>query len=296
MTTDYRTIDQAHHINKELIPRFYKGFNSLGHLSDYLHDTDTQFWDHARHSITGTRDFTGTSSLEEAFEMMENGWEEGTNKLSELVTNATQHYSGHINQLEMNVAGYMPDVPRYLAGNPMCMYNRGTNFQPKKQYEIIVQCGYAAHTKENQIFNYGTAVLKVVDDLETYGNRVRVTMVEHSKSGGLTQLNEITIKDFQDPVDLNQLAFAICHRSFLRRVCFGLTESWTDRAFGSAYSSGYGIAEHVTPDMFIDGTQRILFKGLKDSAEDFDSIPTAIARIQRDLVSNGVTDLEINAA
>jgi len=292
MTTDYTTHEQAHHINKKLVPKYYKGFDSLDHLATYLNDPDTRFWSHRRSSLKDDYSFTGTKNIEEAFDLMQNGWAEGTERLNEIDVTNSQFNAGKVNQQEMNVHGYVPDVPTFLSGNPMCMFARGDNFNPKKQYEVVLQVGYAWFNDANRLFNYGTAALKVIDNLEQMGHRVRVTAAELGKSGGLTSLHEVCLKDYEDPFDINQLAFAICHLSFLRRMMFALKESHTEQEYGRAFSDGYGVAQQLGPDAFTDGVDRIIFAGLAhDVADEFDTLEGAMKITENLLVKNGITDI-----
>lgn len=296
---DYITTEQAHHLKPSAFKGklHYKGFNSLDHVQQYLKDPTTKFWSHKRSSLKDDASFAGTRNIEEAFDLMEKGWPEGTNKLNDIDVTNSQFNIGKVNQLELNVAGYMPDVPTYLSGNPMCMYSRGPDFHPKKQYEIVVQTGYAWFVKSKQLFNYGTAVLKVVDNLEQQGHRVRVVAVNYGSSGGYDQYHEVCLKDYADPFDINQLAFAICHTSFLRRICFALTESETDYGFGKAYCHGYGCAVPLKPKFYADGAQRIIFAGLGHrEADTFNTLEGAMGITEKLLIENGVEDIQFMKA
>jgi hypothetical protein len=184
------------------------------------------------------------------------------------------------------------DVGRYLEGEPEAFGNSIMGNPARVFAEINVNIAAAKWTTAEYMMRKQKRLLRLVDWLETYGIRC------HVRCSVVTDVGEfsVTVKDAQDPFDLNHLAVAM-HPDFLRRtvlLVFEQSEAWTfgygdavayddisleskfaDPEDGfSIYVGGYmPYSKTDTPDKYTyeNDVSRI--------DKDFDSIEAEIARL-----------------
>lgn len=193
-------------------------------------------------SHTGSKNFTGTSSYEEAADLVRNGWDEPVKDIK-AAQKALQVKSNVVTQKARPrncVVGYAPCVPAAILGLPESMI--ATERVPSKVKAVTIvyansgNCG----VKSEKFVKAGAAVLKLVNDLELKGYRVRLIVELFSAiQGDETIVCRATVKDWRQPLDLKKIAFPIAHASMLRRIGF----KWLETVNGIknyGWPSGYG--------------------------------------------------------
>ena len=128
-----------------------------------------------------------------------------------------------------DVTGDYVDVARYLDGDPedqgnMVLGNPRTIFAT-----INIMVGYVWYTTNEYLDRKQRRILRLVDWLESQNIRCQIVATEVTS----LQNFSVIVKQFTDPVDLNDLAI-VCHGDFLRRVLFLMNEQ------SKTFSSGYG--------------------------------------------------------
>ena len=140
--------------------------------------------------------------------------------------------------VEYDVVGDFIDIGRYLEGQPEC-FGVAVNGNPDGLHvNLIVNTCAVYHVKESIINLVQARTLRLVDWMEHQGIRCRVTAIESTSCSHI----EVIVKDYDDPVDINQLAVA-GHSDFLRRVCFLINEQ------SKTWGWGYGNAIIFTEKM-----------------------------------------------
>lgn len=154
-----------------------------------------------------------------------------------------------------SVAGYMPDVPSYLAGLPQAMW---TDAEPEeaprsraKVLRVGVAASYSAGATSEHVMNRGAAIMSCVDALESEGFRVEVCAVIIAADDYNDQSYrwDVVIKQSDQDWTPGAVAFALAHPAFNRRLAFGLKERCA-KAYRNTKAGGYN-SEQAN---YIDGS------------------------------------------
>lgn len=168
----------------------------------------------------GTQSFTQTESFEEAIDFAVNGWDLGLEqyKIQDgILTNGTTH-------LNPSLSGCMPHVQNYIMGFPQQMYD----LYDEREYnlptlDIIVPLSYAGIVEGSDALIFSKSLVAYINKKASTRN-IRLTGVFASKQGKTDSFQFITLKDFDEAMVINNLAFAF-HPSFFRRIWFSVMES-----------------------------------------------------------------------
>lgn len=178
-----------------------------------------------------------------ALELADTGWSEGArdfaDKLGALPPNeAEPEYS-------YDVAGYMPDVPLFCAGDPMHMMNEGHPQGRKPIVHLVINAVASAGIGAEEYANYGTAITAMIGQIEATGRQVELDLVfiDHLRNG-MTAVLGWKVKRAGDNTDLAAVAYSIAHPAAFRRIGFALIER-TPKA-GESY--GYGHCASLTAE------------------------------------------------
>ena len=119
-------------------------FSSLGEFYKYICDTPfNEPFRWASHSSvkTGNANWAGTNNFEEAVELMKNGWQDMSQKLTKMLGAKTKNFDIGTKQKSVyDVAGFQCSVPRYLQGVPTSMINK-KNVPAKQKVITITKIG-----------------------------------------------------------------------------------------------------------------------------------------------------------
>lgn len=172
------------------------------------------------------RDFTGTSSFDEAVKLARCGWPEGRKLMVEAMASAATT-TARVADYVMDVAGAYPVAALAAAGDPACMVCPApVSDRVKPIIRLAVNRCASARYDEAELRSYGAAVASYVDALEGSGFRVEIdACVPLTASGvGPTNLSCI-IKQAHEPLEVDRIAFCLTHPSYLRRIMFGVIQS-----------------------------------------------------------------------
>lgn len=171
------------------------------------------------------------------------GWTEGAMDLSDKL-DAHMPNNDHVDSWRYDVAGELPDIGRYLAGDPAHMRRHGHPKGRRPIISIFSNNWMSAAVKARQCANYGAAIVAAIDQIENRGRRVEViggTVAQ--RSGFATTLKASAdifsatwlVKRAEDPVDLAALAFSLAHPAASRRFGWAVwerSEAAADIGFG----------------------------------------------------------------
>jgi hypothetical protein len=195
--------------------------------------------------------FTGTKTFEDAVSLATGGWPEGRT----IITNFTKQYSGIWSkffpqqdfgtELSGGVSGSIPQIGEYLIGNPESMLDFTpneveSNLAGCKLQRIIlngaVSCGIGIET----ILQYGGLIGALVNSMELSGFNIELIICWGGSSSPFMSKNKmnsnaevysrysLTIKEFNQQLDTDKLAFCLAHSSMFRRFIFSLMEQEDD--------------------------------------------------------------------
>lgn len=191
------------------------------------------------------------------------GWSEGAKDLGDRLT-VHMPENEHVAAWRYDVAGELPDVGRYLAGDPAHMRRHGHPKGHRPIISIFVNNWISCAVNGNQMANFGAALVAMIDQLENTGRRVELTagtIAQHYRNRDIIMSASWKVKGAEDPLDLASVAFAIAHPGASRRFGWSLWER-TDAPADSMF--GCGLGPSATEDDLIDpypGT--LILPGLK---------------------------------
>lgn len=221
-------------------------FDSLRELIDYAADnTDTRTSDDRDPYFAG-----GTDSLAHAVNMARNGWDAVRPDVDKMLSEIADSFGERFAKVNRTVVGYTGGavhMGRFLTGRPdhMVGFRRMPSTRHGKVVRLIVDYGANGNTPAANMQKRGCVLTVLVDALATLGLSVELwgeTTVKVGASGSHTTL--VKLHDSREPLDINDMMFALAHPSMLRRLTFSVRE----RAMGAAkmYTNGYGQSTPIT--------------------------------------------------
>lgn len=178
-----------------------------------------------------------TRDFDHALQLAKFGWHEGADRVHYGLAALLAYTGGGVSPWRYDMAGDVPDVPRYLAGVPDCMKRRTRQNGNKPIVHIMLNTALSGSADYEQIMNYGIAIAGLVDYLENHGRRVeldRVGIVSDGGSlGGVWSMQGWKVKRAEEPLDLAATAFATAHPSSHRRLVWGMRERCPVGGYGS---------------------------------------------------------------
>lgn len=180
-----------------------------------------------------------------ALRLAKNGWPEGLAKVKQL---SDVFYGGTLSLVKSqamvnDVQGHSVDIPAYIAGEPECMLEWEDEEWNYGAVKIVINAVTSAGISASRIFAKGAAVCALVDALEMTGKRCEVVLcmsVNSRYDGGYFEYRCV-VKHLEDPLQIDQLAFAIAHPASFRRLGFRLYEVMDDAGLSNSLTSNaYG--------------------------------------------------------
>ena len=188
-------------------------------------------------SIDSDYKFTGTSSYEQAENLLLHGWTEESEKLNEMLKLKALKEKSVKNTYD--VAGFQCSVPRYLQGIPTNMINQKVVTKKQKVITITKSIAYSFYVSKEKIEDESIKVLQLVNSLENQGCRVILNVMIISKKGDTIIANKVRIKNANERLNLSKVSFPLVHPSYLRRINIRWIErfEYTTKAYNECYGS-----------------------------------------------------------
>ena len=245
------------------VKAYVREFSSLNDFETYITNTplnDTFRWAKLA-SVSGSEEFTGTHSYEQAVEMFKNGWESKAEELTKkLKVIQNQVIDAQVQKVIFDVVGFQASVPRYLQGIPTNMVNK--KLVPIKQKIVTINkdISYNCGVTTEQIVEASIQTLQLVKRIEAQGIRVNLNLIWGVKASGSNEIVKVRLKSANERVNISKLAFPLVHPSMLRRLCFRYLEVAPTITHGYLYGYGspldgsqlktYCKDEYVLPRLF----------------------------------------------
>lgn len=187
------------------------------------------------------RDWTANESYHDSLRLCRDGWKHIVPKAeamldeietSDLLTPATPSYM-------LDVAGFNPCVPAFLANDPACMYRRAVSSAASETAPLsIYVCAAASGSlSADTLKSRGIAILTLVLAL----SRVRpIELFVYWEGSGTKCPAFLPVVSIDTgPLDLSSATYALASAGFLRNLCF---------AWGEPYGFHGGFAWGSRPD------------------------------------------------
>lgn len=173
--------------------------------------------------------FTGTESLEEAYNKLIYGDDELFKEISSRKNkiDITKIIGNKINKPKIfdDVVGFQANVPNYLKGIPTTMINQEPKKMSQKVLNIVIDGSVSAFVNKRQIQSAGILYATIIDLLEKLGYRCNLYLAQSSEYNGHIYILLTRVKTDREPFNLKKLAFCIAHPSYFRRIGFKWIES-----------------------------------------------------------------------
>ena len=222
----------------------FNKFDSLEAFSNWLQVTpQTEKGKEYNDSIKNSFSFTGTKTFEQAQYLLKYGDKENADKINATIRKIKAQGKGNAtrNNLYNSPCGFMPIVPKVLAGDPQNMLAiKKQTYQSTKVLNVVYNTTVHGSVKKENILNVAAKIANVIASLEKNGYRVnlyvcfsvRSTCDESSKA-----ISIIKIKDSGKYLDTLRIAYPLVNPSFLRRHLF----AYLERVENYLLWEGYGI-------------------------------------------------------
>lgn len=175
----------------------------------------------------GSASWRGTKTYAEAVELIRNGWEEPLKELKAAMKNVgiKPNVTTETVRPRTSVIGYAPHVPNAIQGIPESMIGTERVPQKVKAVTIIYSSDANSALSHEDFFKAGAVVLKIINDLELNGFRVRLLHEFCAAQKGSEKIiGRVTLKDWRQPIDLKKLTFPLANAAMIRRFGFRFTE------------------------------------------------------------------------
>jgi len=231
---------------------------------DYIADEDY-------HGISAVQYF-GTKTWDEAKYLARYGWMEGCRLLLDAERDIPLTERSSVGNYTYDVAGVIPDVPRFIAGEPEYMIDFRRSFRETKpiiRVALSPACSYNVSPAERA--NWGAAVVSWIRKIEFEGGRVEIRAVHVCETKvwskkdmliGPKVVTEITLKQADKPLVLPDICFWLMHNAAHRRIQFAIRER-LDIGFwyGSGNVYGFPITDHDQISNFFRNNELIISIG-----------------------------------
>lgn len=198
--------------------------------TDFIDDTKKQADRFKHDSLCGLEighysfEFRQTNNIAEAFKLADNGWSKGRKDVKLLVDKLELDLQVRKPEFIFDVTGdYGFDMGKVMSGEPENIISQIETDELISNangpiVRMLVNCAISAGVSQDIFTRRGAAIHALVDLLEASGKRVELTTIWHCTSPNVTLW--IPLKAADEALQTDQLAFALSHPSFVRRLCF----------------------------------------------------------------------------
>lgn len=251
-------------------------FDTISDIAKCVKEGTPSLWFDKRqvsHEISDDRtDFCKTRTFTDAYNMLTEGWYEGSKKLEKCLA---LDKGSMLNKLErkfvQDVVGFQPIVANYLMGIPKSMVNSKMVMRKEKVVTLNYCASFSGAVSANTIEENCITAFRIVKAIEAAGTRVNLNVFyvgcvyNYQTSTKRYNLIKLRIKGANERLNIAKMAFPMVHPSFLRRILFRVIE--VSSSFTREYVGNYGRV--VSNDEFM--------RVFKDRLKGEYIIPTYIA-------------------
>ena len=206
-------------------------FDSVEQFSNWLQSTpQTAKGKELNKSITNSFSFTGTTSFEEAQNLLKYGDKVNADKIASTIRKIKAKGKGNStrNSLYNSPCGFMPVVPKVLAGDPQNMLAiKKQSYNSTKVLNVAYNATVSGSTSKESILKTAAKVANVIASLEKNGYRINMYVclsVCSPYDDRIKAIAIIKIKDSGKYLDTLRIAYPLVNPSFLRRHIFAYLE------------------------------------------------------------------------
>jgi hypothetical protein len=204
-------------------------------------------------SQKGNADWYGTSSYEEASQLMRTGYTEILPQVKEGLSKSAKVISKQFSATDMRrprnlPIGFIPNVPNAILNLPDSMIDISITPQKRKTISIVYIMSGSCGTSKEMWIKAGIALLTAMKIVERMGISVSIDVSFYcGTEAGETAMGSVCVKHFGQPLDIQKLCFPIAHPSMFRRIGFKFLETTpiiTKEGFAWGYGRGFECNEN----------------------------------------------------
>lgn len=235
--------------------------DDLHDVAQYIKNTPRKWGSNDSVTTGASHNWDLSTGWQRAWELANTGWTEGALDLSHQLAALPPNEAEP--EYTYDVAGYMPDVSLYCAGDPMHMINEGHPQGRQPIVHLVVNVVASGIVSAVEFKNYGAALTAMIGQIEATGRRVELDVVFVDQLFGSRGLLGWKVKRASDNTDLSAVAYSVAHPAAFRRIGFALIER-LPRAW---QTPGYGMPGAMTKDLahYIDADGAFLLNGIGTS-------------------------------
>jgi len=215
-------------------------------------------------SHTNEDSWTGGASYPQAVQLAQTGWPEGTAKVKKFSGELIEEIKSQIvrDEIVYDVEGVDFDLPRVLEGEPEAWIkfeeNHTVGNTGRKIIKLVFNGAANCNVSSSEMIAKGAAAAALIELLELAGHRVEVILSYGVYENGNYFFPRITIKEPDQFLDIDKLAFTLAHPAAFRRLYFSFAESRPDdlpdkMGVGSGYGSTTNMLDKDRGDIYIPG-------------------------------------------
>ena len=218
----------------------FNKFDSVEQFSTWLQVTpQTAKGNELNESVTNSFKFTGTKSFEEAQNLLKYGDKVNADKINATIRKIKAQGKGNEtrNKLYNSPCGFLPIVPKVLAGDPQNMLAiKKQAYKSTKVLNIAYNTTIGYQTSAEEIIETAAKVANVIASLEKNGYRVNLYAFSCGEGKRDTVYSLLVkIKDSGKYLDTLRIAYPLINPSFLRRHIL----AYLERIKGYGLYKGY---------------------------------------------------------
>lgn len=230
--------------------RFDYKFDSLGAMLDFIQDrplADPNYSGTELASRSEGRLKWSGSTFKGSIALARTGWADGLKKIQscEDRINASLRAGSDMTQF-IAESGDEVDVGLFLEGDPEHMIEYKLDENRKPVVKLVVSVSFSSDVSTDTVAMRGAAICAAIDACEASNLRVELWVDFHSTWRGSRASIRTKIKDANDSLDRDRVAFTLMHKSMTRQICLRFLE--THRNTMDFVRNGYGYPGNPEED------------------------------------------------
>ena len=222
----------------------FNKFDSVEQFSNWLQSTPQtekgKEFDYSNEISESNTEFTGTESFDKAQHLLKYGDKENADKINATIRKIKAQGKGNAtrNKLYNSPCGFLPIVPKVLAGDPQNMLAiKKQAYNSTKVLNIAYNVAVSCSVTVNELTETAAKVANVIASLEKNGYRVNLYAYSCGRDLRFNYYSLLVkIKDSGKYLDTLRIAYALVNPSFYRRHIFGYMERlkgfYINRSYG----------------------------------------------------------------
>lgn len=226
-------------------------FSSLGEMVDYA-STQIGIGKTSDRQDDDRTKWAGSASLQDAIQHAHRGYNEIRPKVESIMDIMEERLAERFGDryvTEYAVTGGAIDMGKFVTGEPECMleWRSEPAASMGRVVKVVVAGTVSASVDKELIIKRGVAVCALLDTLHKLGVGVELWW-DSTVNGEDSKRHTTAVKlhDSSEPLDIDNIMWAVAHPSMLRRVVFAVQEkSKTYKAQGAVPYGGFGTPANL---------------------------------------------------